>query len=68
LLVEDVSGTEAIFHFLLIGWKLFFSIIPPVHMGGGIPAFFIALTLIGLITAIVGEVAELLGCVLSLDP
>lgn len=37
-------------------------------MGGGVPAFFVALTLIGLITAIVGSVAGLLGCVVGLDP
>lgn len=53
---------------MLIGWKLIFSIVPPVEMHGGIPAFFIALTLTGIITAIVGEVAELFGCVLGLDP
>ena len=37
-------------------------------MGGGAPAFGIALTLIGIITAIVGTVAGLLGCVIGLDP
>lgn len=66
--LEDVNGTEAAFHFLLIGWKLIFSVVPPVKWGGGIPAFFVSLTLTGIITAIVGEVAELLGCVLALDP
>ena len=45
-----------------------FAIGPPVKMGGGVPAFFIALTLIGIITAIVGAVAGLLGCVVGLDP
>ena len=37
-------------------------------MGGGAPAFAVALTLIGIITAVVGSVAELLGCVIGLDP
>jgi solute carrier family 8 (sodium/calcium exchanger) len=55
-------------HFLLIAWKIFFAIIPPVKTGGGFPAFFIALGLVGAITAIVGDVAELLGCVLSIPP
>jgi solute carrier family 8 (sodium/calcium exchanger) len=55
-------------HFLLITWKIFFAIIPPVKSGGGWPAFFIALGLVGAITAIVGDVAELLGCVLSIPP
>ena len=55
-------------HFLLITWKIFFSLIPPVKTGGGFPSFFIALGLVGAITAIVGDVAELLGCVLSIPP
>lgn len=45
-----------------------FSIIPPIKWGGGKYAFAVALTLIGVITGIVGEVAELIGCVLSLNP
>jgi solute carrier family 8 (sodium/calcium exchanger) len=53
---------------LLINWKLLFSIIPPIKWGGGKYAFIVALTLIGVITGIVGEIAELIGCVLSLNP
>lgn len=52
----------------MIGWKILFSVIPPVKWGGGAPAFGVALTLIGLITAIVGTIAGLLGCVIGLDP
>lgn len=29
LVVDDVTGTEALIHFLTIGWKLFFALIPP---------------------------------------
>ena len=68
LVVVQVGLGEAIFHFLLIGWKLLFAVVPPPKMGGGAPAFGVALTLIGLITAIVGTVAGLLGCVIGLDP
>ena len=52
----------------MITWKLFFAIIPPSKWGGGKYAFITALTLIGIITGVVGEIAELLGCVLRLDP
>ena len=68
MIVVEVTLFEALFHFALIGWKLLFAIVPPPHMGGGAPAFAVALTLIGIITAIVGSVAELLGCVIGLDP
>merc|ERR1712060_180214 len=35
---------------------------------GGIPCFFIALCFIGVVTAVVGEVATLMGCVIGLKP
>lgn len=56
------------FHFLTIGWKLFFSIIPPPHYFGGIPCFFISLAVIGIVTYVVGEFANLFGCVLGIKP
>lgn len=61
--LETVSLYEAIMHFLLITWKVLFAAVPPSHWGGGWPCFSVALTLIGVVTAIVGQVAELLGCV-----
>ena len=54
-------------HFATIGWKLLFAFIPPVEWGGGWPAFFVALTFIGTITAVVAEVATVLGCTLGLE-
>lgn len=50
-------------HFLTIFWNVLFACVPPHHWRGGWPAFFVALTFIGLITMVVGEVATLLGCV-----
>lgn len=66
LIVEDVDLMEALSHFATIGWKLIFALIPPVEWGGGLPAFLIALVFIGVITAIVAEVAGVLGCALGL--
>merc|ERR1712166_612560 len=57
---------NAIFHFLLITWKLVFAFIPPVKSYGGWPAFFIALAMFGMITFGVGDVAEILGCCLHI--
>jgi len=68
LIITSPTLGDAIMHFLLITWKIFFSLIPPVKSGGGWPAFCIALGMVGAITAIVGDVAELLGCVLSIPP
>lgn len=55
-------------HFLNFPWKLLFAIIPPIHWCGGWPAFSAALTFIGVTTAIVAEVATVLGCFLGMKP
>ena len=49
-----------------IGWNVIFALIPPRRYCHGWPAFFIALGMIGGCTAVVGEIANLLGCVIYL--
>jgi solute carrier family 8 (sodium/calcium exchanger) len=66
--IEDVSAGDAIFHFMAIGWKVLFAFIPPKHKGGGWVCFSVSLCFIGMVTAIVGEVATLFGCVIGLKP
>ena len=57
---------EAVLHFFSIGWKVLFAFIPPTRYLGGWLAFIIALTFIGLVTAVVGEFANLFGCAVGL--
>lgn len=52
-IIEKVTLAEGLFHFATIGWKFLFAIVPPARYYSGAPAFFIALAIIGLITAIV---------------
>lgn len=66
--ITDVTAGEAILHFLAVGWKVLFSFCPPPHVWSGVPCFFAALAFIGVVTAIVGEVAGLMGCVIGLKP
>lgn len=66
LIIDEVTLFEGLFHFACIGWKVIFAIIPPTSMGNGVPAFFVALALIGVVTMFVGEVATILGCVIGL--
>jgi len=66
--IEDISGLDGFLHFATIGWKLFFSFIPPPHWGGGVPCFVISLAFIGFVTFVVGEFANLFGCVLNIKP
>jgi solute carrier family 8 (sodium/calcium exchanger) len=66
--IEDISAMDGFLHFVCIGWKLFFAIIPPPHYGGGIPCFIVSIAFIGIVTFVVGEVANLFGCVLNIQP
>lgn len=66
--IQDIEAMDGAFHFFTIGWKLFFSLIPPAHYGGGYPCFVISLAFIGFVTYIVGDFANLFGCVLGIKP
>jgi len=66
--IEEVSAFDALFHFLSIGFKVLFSLCPPPHIWGGWACFIVAIAMIGGITAVVGEVAALMGCVMGLKP
>ena len=47
-------------------FNVIFAFVPPVHWGGGWPAFTVALTFIGLVTMVVGDAAVLFGCALGI--
>lgn len=66
--IDDVSCCDAFMHFVSIGWKVLFSLVPPPHYLGGWACFFVAIFFIGIVTAVVGEVATLMGCVMGLKP
>lgn len=68
LIVEDVGGFEAFWHFIAMFWKIVGAMVPPRHIWGGWAAFIVALLIVGIITTIVGEVATVLGCVINLKP
>jgi solute carrier family 8 (sodium/calcium exchanger) len=66
--IEEVSYLDAFLQFFSIGWKVFFSLCPPCQMWGGWACFFAALIMIGVVTAVVAEVANVMGCLLGLKP
>jgi len=67
LIINDVSLSEALMHFVAITWKVAFAFVPPPHYWKGKAAFLVSLSFIGLCTAVVGEFAKLLGCELGIN-
>eukprot|EP00440_Ansanella_granifera_P055237 gb/GFBE01059879.1/.p1 GENE.gb/GFBE01059879.1/~~gb/GFBE01059879.1/.p1 ORF type:complete len:846 (+),score=191.75 gb/GFBE01059879.1/:1-2538(+) len=57
---------DYVVHVVTLPWKLFFALIPPTDYCGGWLCFVCSLVMIGLVTALVGDVAALFGCVLGL--
>eukprot|EP00913_Durusdinium_trenchii_P030159 g28259.t1 len=54
------------FHLVTMPWKVIFALIPPVDYCGGWVCFVCSLSMIGGVTALIGDLAELCGCVVSM--
>jgi solute carrier family 8 (sodium/calcium exchanger) len=52
-----------VMHVITIFWKLLFAFIPPTDYCGGWLCFSCALSMIGGVTLVIGELATILGCV-----
>jgi Ca2+/Na+ antiporter len=48
-------------------WKLLFAIVPPTTFANGWATFWVALALIGGVTAFIGDLAALFGCILGIE-
>ena len=44
-----------------------FAVIPPPGVMGGYPCFFLSLAMIGLIVIVVGDLAQIFGCLVGLN-
>ncbi|XP_055697182.1 sodium/calcium exchanger 1 isoform X3 [Phlebotomus papatasi] len=60
------SCADYIMHFLTLFWKIIFAFIPPTDMSGGYLCFVISIFCIGVVTAIIGDVASHFGCTLGI--
>jgi hypothetical protein len=64
---DNTPGVQDYFwHFIGIPWKLLFATVPPTDYLGGYLTFFCALFFIGIVTILVGDLANLLGCALNM--
>ncbi|XP_032355590.1 LOW QUALITY PROTEIN: sodium/calcium exchanger 3 [Etheostoma spectabile] len=70
---EDDTGEERlpscfdyVMHFLTVFWKVLFACVPPTDYLNGWACFFISIIIIGLLTAIIGDLASHFGCTIGL--
>eukprot|EP00232_Nephroselmis_pyriformis_P022302 CAMPEP_0182866928 /NCGR_PEP_ID=MMETSP0034_2-20130328/8450_1 /TAXON_ID=156128 /ORGANISM="Nephroselmis pyriformis, Strain CCMP717" /LENGTH=894 /DNA_ID=CAMNT_0024999261 /DNA_START=354 /DNA_END=3038 /DNA_ORIENTATION=- len=63
---EELGWSDLILHYIGITWKVIFAITPPTSIKGGWVTFGVSLMFVGAVTAIVGELASLFGCVVGL--
>ncbi|KAJ1359736.1 hypothetical protein KIN20_018522 [Parelaphostrongylus tenuis] len=56
------SCLDYFMHFLTMPWKLIFATIPPTDYWGGWACFMVSIFMIGLLTALVGDLASQFGC------
>ncbi|CAG9536428.1 unnamed protein product [Cercopithifilaria johnstoni] len=64
--IENATLMDCVLHILSFPWKVMAALIPPATTLGGWLAFFCALVLIGFITAVIGDLTSILGCMIGL--
>lgn len=65
---KNAGVLDWVTHILALPWKFVFAFVPPTEYAGGWISFCIALTMIGIVTIMIGDLAELLGCVADIKP
>ncbi|KAK0181831.1 hypothetical protein PV327_000022 [Microctonus hyperodae] len=60
------SPADYLMHFLTIFWKVLFAFVPPTDIAGGYLCFVISIFGIGVVTAIIGDIASSFGCTLGI--
>merc|ERR1719440_2444395 len=63
---SEAGWLSWVYHIAALFWKMLFVVVPAPGFGAGWPCFFVSLVFIGLITALVGDLAEMLGCCLGI--
>ncbi|CAL9697588.1 unnamed protein product [Knipowitschia caucasica] len=67
---EDSDGPPSccdyLMHFLTLLWKVLFALVPPTDYLSGWPCFCVSICGIGLLTALIGDLASHFGCTVGL--
>ncbi|XP_066451917.1 sodium/calcium exchanger 1 isoform X1 [Eleutherodactylus coqui] len=60
------SCFDYVMHFLTVFWKVLFAFVPPTEYWNGWACFIVSITMIGLLTAFIGDLASHFGCTIGL--
>ncbi|XP_049427849.1 sodium/calcium exchanger 1a isoform X1 [Epinephelus fuscoguttatus] len=60
------SCFDYVMHFLTVFWKLLFAFVPPTDYWNGWACFCVSISVIGILTAIIGDLASHFGCTVGL--
>ncbi|CAI9724447.1 calcium exchanger 1-like isoform X3 [Octopus vulgaris] len=60
------SCMDYIMHFVCLFWKVLFAFVPPTEYWGGWACFTVSISLIGVLTAFIGDFASHFGCTIGL--
>jgi len=66
--IDNASAGDYFMHFFTFGWKVLFALVPPPSVLGGWLCFFVSLAAIGVLTAIIGDLATIFGCLVGMKP
>lgn len=64
--VDGATTSDYVMHFLTFGWKIIFAFVPPPGLLGGWICFCASLVMIGILTAIIGDLASIFGCLVEI--
>ncbi|XP_028258414.1 sodium/calcium exchanger 1a [Parambassis ranga] len=60
------SCFDYVMHFLTVFWKLLFAFVPPTDYWSGWACFVVSISVIGILTAVIGDLASHFGCTVGL--
>uniref|UniRef100_A0A8C9R402 Solute carrier family 8 member 2b n=1 Tax=Scleropages formosus TaxID=113540 RepID=A0A8C9R402_SCLFO len=60
------SCFDYVMHFLTVFWKVLFACVPPTEYWNGWACFIVSISVIGILTAIIGDLASHFGCTVGL--
>uniref|UniRef100_A0A671UZ96 Solute carrier family 8 member 2b n=1 Tax=Sparus aurata TaxID=8175 RepID=A0A671UZ96_SPAAU len=60
------SCYDYVMHFVTVFWKVLFACVPPTEYWNGWACFLVSISVIGLLTAVIGDLASHFGCTVGL--